>query len=187
MKQIDGLRKYFPLYLTCLFAVVIMRILEFLAITTNYGFTTSLLTAELKGVIYDVVVINTILTVLYPAYYMLLRSKLIVANTLFILCLCLFSTAHILILKYYFYQLIPLDISIYKYSFKEIFFTINTSGVSIVNTLAVLFILLATILLSFWGFQKIKYSQNLITKYKTIKVISLLYSSYHALLNKKKD
>jgi phosphoglycerol transferase MdoB-like AlkP superfamily enzyme len=125
--------------------LVVFRLLESLLIVLNFAVPKSLFQSEILGLIFDLVSTNIILLLVSPLYYLLCQISEKTAHRLFVILIAVFSFLHFLILKYFLYQLIPLDTFLYQYSLREILFTINTSEVSYIKSFLLLFILLAII------------------------------------------
>jgi len=143
MNQI--LSKYFKIIVLNAILLVVLRLLETSLIVLNSGVPKSLFQSEILGLIFDLICINTILLVLYPVFYLTSRISDKTAHRLFVILIAIFSFLHFLILKYFLYQLIPLDTFLYQYSLREILFTVNTSEVSYMKSFLLLFVLLSII------------------------------------------
>lgn len=123
--------KYFKEILFFILLGIFFRFVELVFIPVFFGVPASFVSSEFVGMLYDVVVVGTILLMAFPVYY--LGSLLLKRVTHFVFgsILLLLTVVHLLILMYFFYQLLPLDIFLYQYSLSEIFFTVTTSGISV--------------------------------------------------------
>lgn len=144
-KSIIG--KYLNIVRICYFTVLILRAVEFLLIVVKFNKQTGLFKNEAIGLINDFTLANIILTCLYPIYFLLCKWRAKYANTILISFIMIFVVFHILILRYFLHQLIPLDIFLLKYSVKEILHTIKSADVSISKIFILLFFIIAGILL----------------------------------------
>lgn len=136
---------------------VILRLLETALITLNYETSKLLFQSEAAGLFGDLIITTAILGVVSPVFYVIYRISERTANRLFVTLIAAMAILHFFILKYFLYQLIPLDTSLYKYSLKEILFTINTSGIGYSKTLLLLIAMISTIGLSSIFLDKIDY------------------------------
>ena len=163
MKLNQSLTNYFNIIIFNAFILAISRIVETCLIVLNFGIKPSLFTSEILGFIYDLLLTNTFLIVGFPLFFLIDRNSKDKAYSIFIWFIVLLTVIHFFILKYFLYQLIPLDISIYKYSLKEILFTVNTSKISYVNTFLLLALLLASIYSIGKLLKKFSFSKRTIT------------------------
>jgi phosphoglycerol transferase MdoB-like AlkP superfamily enzyme len=138
---------YFKILLVCTFAILIFRIFETISILSRFGYQNSLLQSEFRGLLYGILFINSVLILLYPLAYYIFKSSEKFFKILFHVLFILFIILHFFILKYFFYQLIPLDIFLYNNALDEILFTIRTSDVSFILTLVTLVFLIVFIYL----------------------------------------
>jgi len=145
MKLNPTLTNYFNIIIFNAFVLTTLRFTETFLIVLNFGIKPSLFGSEILGLIYDLLLTNTFLIVGYPLFFLIGRNSEKKAYTVFVWFIIMLTVIHFFILKYFLYQLTPLDISIYTYSLKEILFTINTSKISYVKTFLLLAILLAFI------------------------------------------
>jgi uncharacterized sulfatase len=140
-----------------------LRIFELIFIFFNSGNQIGLITDELLGLVFDFSFSGTILLIFYPIYSFI--SKKIGEKSLyfFVFISSLFSLLHLLILSYFLYQLQPLDSFLYKYSLKDVLFTINTSGLNIKFILISIFIFFLVQFLIFHWFKKWKLNESFLT------------------------
>ena len=159
MKHKEILKNYLVLLVASYCIVFTLRLLELSLIIVNHGFQELLLISELVGVVYDFLFVNFLMTILYPIYYLSSKKT---GNTIFLFFICLFTIIHFFILKYFLYQLIPLDIFLFRYSFDEIIFTIKTSDTSFLKTIILILILLVVIFASYNLSIRKKFSSHLV-------------------------
>ena len=119
-----------------------LRLVETTLIILNFGVPESLFRSEILGLIFDLIITNTVLAVISPLFFLIFRISEKTAHRVFVALIAALTILHFFILKYFLYQLIPLDTFLFKYSIKEILFTINTSDFSYVKFF---FLLIATI------------------------------------------
>jgi len=150
-------KSYLKIILLNAIVLVILRLLETALITLNYGASKLLFQSEVIGLFCDLIITTAILVVLSPVFYQVFKFSGKTANYLFVSFIAVMAVLHFFILKYFLYQLIPLDTSLYKYSIKEIVFTINTSGIDYAKTLLLLIAVISTIVLSSIFLDKIDY------------------------------
>lgn len=162
MKINPALAKYFKILILNALIQVTLRLLETFLILLNFGIPESLFKSEVLGCIYDLILTNSFLLILFPVFYLVSRISEKTADFIFVSFIALFTTIHFFILRYFLYQLSPLDTFLYKYSIKEIFLTVNTSDLSYVNVFLLLTILLAAIFFSNQVLRKIKFSRPVI-------------------------
>ena len=156
------LTKYFNLVIVSYCILVFLRLLETILIIYYFGFENNLIFSELGGVIFDFLIINTFLLVLYPIYLLIFRKNESIANSVFLILISLLSILHIIILKYFLYQLIPLNIFLFQYSLNEILFTITSSGINYLNFIFLILVLLLVIFSSNRFSRRFNYSKKLI-------------------------
>lgn len=139
----NSFSSFFNLILIGFICILFLRVSEIFLIGQSFPLNFKIISYELLGIIFDCILITSVLLILYPFYFLLYKinfSKF--ANVFFILLLALLSIAHLLIVKYFAYQLLPLDIFLYKYDLKEIVFTVKTSSVSLNITFILIIIFL---------------------------------------------
>jgi phosphoglycerol transferase MdoB-like AlkP superfamily enzyme len=147
MKLNHAQRNYLKIIMVNVILQVVLRLFETALIVLNFGVQKTLFQSEILGLIYDLVITNAILTVIFPLFFLIFRISGKIANRLFIILIALLSILHFLILKYFLYQLILLDTSLYKYSLREILFTITTSNIGYAKSLLLLIVILSAIYL----------------------------------------
>ncbi len=140
------------------FAILLfLRVFETCFIFFNSGNQEDLIFAELQGLIYDLSFSGIILLVFLPVSKFLISRFGEKSFYLFVCFYSLFVLLHLLILSYFLYQLQPLDSFLYKYSLKDILFTINTSGLNVKLILLFIFLFFLT---CFFIFTLIKRRNN---------------------------
>lgn len=109
----------------------------------NYGIEKALFRSEFFGCVLDLIYTNSLLLFAFPLFLLIYRSSARIADWSFVVLIAALSSVHIFILKYFLYQRSLLDTSLYKYSVKEILFTVRTSEVSFLKLFLLIVFLLA--------------------------------------------
>ena len=155
LNQILG--EYLKIIILNAILLVVLRFLETTLIIINSGVPKSLFQSEIQGLIFDLFCTNSILLLLFPLFYLGYQISEKTALRFFFILISIFTFLHFLILKYFLYQLIPLDTFVFQYSIREILFTVNTSEVSYFKSLLLLFILLSISYFSIKALDKISF------------------------------
>ncbi len=153
------LDRYARVILTIYSLIFLLRVFETSLILYNYSFSYKIIISELLGFFIDVLGVSIFLIIYAIISYIFLRVKLKILKVVNIILLLFTTLVFLLIIKYFLYQLIPLDIFLYQYSIKEIFFTVSTSGTDIFLTVISFVLLLFVVLLSAWFISKIEFNQ----------------------------
>ena len=135
-----------------LFNIVIittLRLIETLLIYKNFGIEGGWITSEIIGIGVDMLLTSALLTLCYPLYWLFFRKKQELGNRIFAITITVLGVLHLLILKYFLYQLSSLDQFLYQYPLKEIIFTVKTTNTSYLSLGISLAILLITTWYSF--------------------------------------
>ena len=151
--------RYARIIITIYSLIILFRAFETSLIINNYGFDYKVVTSEFFGLLLDVLGAGIFIIAYILIVFLLSNFKLKILRVVNI-SLLLFSTLiFLLIIKYFLYQLIPLDIFLYQYSIQEIFFTISTSSANVFLTIVSLILLLLVELLLVWVVGKVRISQ----------------------------
>lgn len=142
--------KYISLILLSWGVLVTFRIIETALVVLNYGWVSELLRSEVLGLLWDFVLVNVALLLAFPVYLLLNKFSLKVAGIVFLSSVLLISISHFFILKYFLYQLKPLDIFVFQYSLQEILFTVKTSDISLFRTVFLLLSILVVFLSAYY-------------------------------------
>lgn len=157
MKLNQTLSNYLKIIILNAILQVIFRLLETALIVLNFGVQKLLFQSEILGLLYDLVITNVIMAVIFPVFFLISKISEKIADRLFVILIAALSIFHLFILKYFLYQLILLDTSLYKYSIREILFTITTSNIGYAKNLLLLTVILSAIYLSSVLLNKIDY------------------------------
>jgi phosphoglycerol transferase MdoB-like AlkP superfamily enzyme len=161
MKHLKIANDYFKIVILNYLVFAILRLLETGLILSNFGSQESLFSSELFGFFYDLILSSTVLTVLFPLYFLIHRISVKLANSIFVFLITLLAVFHFVILKYFLYQLVPLDTSLYQYSIREILFTITTSGINYIKSILLLALVIVICLASNRLLKKLEYPKKL--------------------------
>lgn len=132
-----------------------LRIIESLLVFNDYGFKIKTLTAELIGWGYDLLFVGIVAVLYFPFYFLASRFKKPFVKILNVTLLCVVLTTCFIIIKYFIYQLIPLDIFLYKYSIQEVLFTIKTTDTNLPSTLFIFVLIISFMVFVLWGLNRI--------------------------------
>jgi uncharacterized sulfatase len=141
-----------------------LRIFELIFIIFNSGNQIGLVQGEFLGLFYDLSFSGSIFLIFYPFYSFISRKIGEKSIYFFVFISALLSLLHLLILSYFLYQLQPLDSFLYKYSLKDILFTINTSGLNIKFILISIFVFFLLQFFIFQLFKKWNLKENFLNK-----------------------
>jgi len=128
--------------------VVLMRIVETSMIAYNYRLDSLTALSELGGLAHDILFTGALFVVFYPVYYFTGPHNKKSIKLLFILIAGVLCIIHFVILNYFLYQLIPLDIFMYQYSVKEILYTLKTSDINLSANLLLLTFIISLIIIT---------------------------------------
>ena len=145
-------RKYTKIIFINYVLVLLARVLEFIFVYKSHS-VKNLLGLEALGFVSDILLLNIILAFFFPFYVLLRRIKVQTANVIFMGISLFFAMGHMLILRYFIYQLEPVGSFLFKYSLQEISFTLNTSGEHYLP-LVIMLVLPPLIVLAFLKYRK---------------------------------
>ncbi len=153
--------------------IILFRIIETCLIFYNYTFDYKVFTSELFGLLTDITGSGILLTAYIFIAFLLSKFKIKIWYIVNLILLLFITLAYIIIVKYFVYQLSPLDIFLYKYSFKELFFTVSTSSSNILITIIGIIILLLIIILLTQIIKKVKFGKTYLTIIYLFVIISV--------------
>lgn len=147
---------------TILFNIVIittLRLIEILLIYKNFGIDGGWFTNEIIGLGVDILLTSALLTLAYPFHLLLFRKKRELGNRIMVIAITALGVVHLIIIKYFLYQLTPLDNFLYQYPLKEIILTVTTTETSYTSLILSIITLtitswISTILLKRYDFSK---------------------------------
>lgn len=180
-------KTYLNYIFTLYFAVTLFRLVEVILVYQNHGMNNSIILSEMKGWGVDILYINIFIVLYYPLYVLILKKNISVIKVLNLIFLYVVVFFSFLVTKYFSYQLVPLDIFLYNYSFEEILFTINTSDVSITNAFITMIVISIIISGFIWGVsrtQKNSALQQLTYYFILISVPVSVFSHFYLNLEK---
>ena len=173
VKGITVFNNYFKLIVISIGVQIIFRFFETFLIIVNFGMQQSLFISEIKGLFYDLLLTLSLLTIAIPVYYFICRFSLKFAWRFFLALIVVFTVLHFFILKFFVYQLNPLDTFVFQYSLKEIIFTVSTSDTNFPREILELAILLLFIYLLIRFISKTEPSSVIIKIVYWISLLSL--------------
>ncbi len=165
---------YFKIIFCALLTTLLLRSLETYWIFIDFGYQNNLLSSELFGLILDLCMVNLILVVLFPLYYILSIVWLKFADLFFFFLVVMTAVVNFLILHYFVYQLLPLDIFVYKHSLQEIQLTVETSSVSYFKTFFILMALLLLVFSAIWYISKKSYNKKTLIIGYSLSLLSVI-------------
>jgi uncharacterized sulfatase len=113
-----------------------LRVIEFVTLWVTHGFSLQLLGGELIGMGGDFALLAACQIIAFPIYALLRCVSTKWANGVFVGFTLLFVAAHLAILRFFIADHTLLDAFLFRHSFREVFYTIQTSGVSICENIA---------------------------------------------------
>lgn len=153
--------------------IILFRAFETTSIIYNHGYSSSILSHELFGLLNDI--LHAVFFILPYITFRILFSKFKIkgARIMKLCFLFLCSLIYLIIIKYFSHHLLPLDTFLFQYSIREILFTVSTYSENIIKN-AIISILVLTLLgLLIFCIQKIRMSQNFIKLLFSFVIISL--------------
>lgn len=131
IKLKNGLNDYTPSIAAGYLLVGVLRLLEVGLLLLHYGLNKKILVSEAIGLGYDLLLVSSLFVLFAPVYLLVYSLNKKVSQIILWFFALTLSFIHFVILKYFLYQLIPLDVFLYQYSFQEVLFTVKTSDTSI--------------------------------------------------------
>ncbi|MBN2275592.1 MAG: sulfatase-like hydrolase/transferase [Bacteroidales bacterium] len=156
------IKKNLVLLIVCYVIVIFLRSLETLLIIKNYGWLPHLIWYEIAGILVGFLIVNAIFLVTSPVYFLLQRIYKRLADMVFLFFMFIVSITHLAIIKYFVYQLIPLDIFLFQYSLKEILYTVRSSDTDYVALITVVVMIFAVMLLFYKQLGRVSLSKRLV-------------------------
>ena len=151
--------RYSRIIITIYSLIILFRAFETFSITHNYGFDYKTSASEFFGLLMDVLGAGIFIIAYVLISFLFSNFKFKIIRIVNISLLLFTTLIFLLIIKYFLYQLIPLDISLYQYSIQEIFFTVSTSSTNVYLTIISLILFLLFVLIVAWGVHKVRFSQ----------------------------
>ncbi|MBK9721043.1 MAG: sulfatase-like hydrolase/transferase [Saprospiraceae bacterium] len=142
MKLIQKIQAQYIKYFLVAFAInLVFRIVETIQVYLKFK-PANLLISECFGLMRDIFLIGLILVLFYPLYNLLHKKWPHSGKLLCWFIIGVFVFLHIAISEYFFYQLRPLDIFVFKHRPEEMAFSINTAGLNVLLPAFIKFILI---------------------------------------------
>lgn len=174
-----SLQSFINLTLLIYTSLFFLRLAELFLISKYQSFTFELIKYELIGFIFDFLKLTPVLFLLLMFLYPILKKQKKYYKTTGISIILILSTLHILILNYFSHELKLLDIFLFKYSLKEISYTMSSVDVNYPEIIIILFVTNALIIISNKIIHKIKFSNQAL---KTSAYIILIITSLSFIL-----
>ncbi len=152
--------KYLHIISSIYALLLLFRIIETTLVFYKYSFGLDTLRFEATGLLYDILGASIFIIGYSIIYFLLSKIKPFIAKAVSIMILVLASLLFFINTAYFLYQLTPLDIFVYKYSFEEISFTVKTSNTNFVTASIFLLLLLALVTALVWRIHKIHFSKR---------------------------
>lgn len=121
----------------------------------------SLVKFELIGLLMDFMWSGMLLLLYLPIYFILSKISYRFADYFSLGLIAIICIVHFLVLKYFLYQLIPLDVFLFQYSLEEVIYTVSTSTNSILFELILLPCILILFILLYFFLNKYKVKEKL--------------------------
>ncbi|HAN78954.1 MAG TPA: hypothetical protein DCQ31_14915 [Bacteroidales bacterium] len=122
--------------------IFLFRLFETASIIYSYGFSNEVVFSEFIGFCFDMLGAGIFIIGYAFLFFPLSKLPVAIIRLVNIGLLFILTVVYFLIIKYFLYQLIPLDVFLYKYTIAEIMFTINTGNTNYVAALAGLAVIL---------------------------------------------
>jgi uncharacterized sulfatase len=169
--------QYYKYFLVAVTIDLVLRLIETIHVFVKFN-PKFLLASELFGYMRDVFTIGIMLLLFYPLYNPLHRRWPFRAKILCWFFIGIFVLLHITISEYFFYQLRPLDIFVFKHRPEEMAFSINTAGFNVffIPFLKYIFVTLTYLIFVFFAERKlpeISWKKQIIYSYLTISAFFL--------------
>ncbi|MBN2523290.1 MAG: sulfatase-like hydrolase/transferase [Bacteroidales bacterium] len=182
---IKAFQRYYRFIILNLIVIFIIRLIEVILISTQHRLISAIVVYEVIGLVYDIIVTNLFLLPAFGVYYIIWRRNPKRADNAFVLLFIFLGLFHLIILNYFKYQLVPLDIFLFQYSLKEILFTITTSDTGYSLLIGSIFFLLVGIYLAYKWISKRQFSQKLIFRslivYALMLIVTIILFSFRLL------
>lgn len=107
--------------------VVFFRVFETITLNRHH-YIFNLIENELMGIIIDIVMVSALLAFFFPVFYLFARRSIKTANVITGTLLGVLAILHIAIIQFFIETSTPLGGILITHTFKELFFTVSTSG-----------------------------------------------------------
>ena len=144
-------KKYINIILVVVFIIILLRIIETLFISFKFGLNSKIILLEFAGVFVDFSIAGFFLYLWYFVFRCFYKKYPKFTFNSFLIVIGVFNIFHLIILKYFLYQLRPLDIFLYEHSLRESLFSYKTSNTSYIDVILTS-IFIITIVLVFYNF-----------------------------------
>jgi len=143
------IKPYIDIIFVTAIVIILLRIIELIFIIYNFGYSIRIASYELLGLFLDFVVIGFFLFLWYFPYELIYKKNPKASNIIFLFGIIVFDVLHLTVLKYFLYQLRPLDIFLYSHSMRESLFSYNTSNTDYSDMILISIFISAVVIISF--------------------------------------
>ncbi len=170
-------QRYYRLIILNLILTFTFRLIEVISIFIHHNLSRLDILNELLGWLVDIVLTNIFLLPAFGVYYIFWQRNKVRADIFFLIIFIFLGSLHLIILKYFVYQLVPLDIFIFQYSLDEVLFTVETSGTSYALLIAGIILLIGGILGVYRWLSKKQFSLDNIKRFYIVYALLLFASA----------
>ncbi len=153
-------KRYLKIICSIYALLLLFRTIETILIFYKYGFGLDVFFYELEGLVYDVLGASIFIVAYFFIFFLFCKIRHSIANTINIILLLFVSLLFFASIAYFINQLAPLDTFLFKYSFREVYFTVSTSDTDFLITGIAFVLLLGFIALLVWRIFKIKFRER---------------------------
>ncbi len=174
--------QYFRYYLVAITVNLVLRCIETLHVFLKFN-PKNLLLSEFFGILWDTFAIGLFLIVLSPVYHFISERWPVHGKLLVWSIIGIFFFLHISISEYFFYQLRPLDIFVFKHKPEEMIFSVNTAGINVflIPMIKYFVVILLFVLLAFYAerrFFKDSLKKHLVNTYILTSLVFIVSYSF---------
>lgn len=121
-------KAYINIIVVAFVVIVLLRIIESFFIIFNFGYIHDIFIFETIGLLLDTIILGFFICLWYFVFRFFYKKWPKTTNLVFIFGIIVLNILHLSILKYFLYQLRPLDIFLYSHSIRESLFSYQTSN-----------------------------------------------------------
>lgn len=154
-----GLKDYFWITITWLITSILLRVTELIMVLNSHIVDQTII-SEIKGICLDFITVTTVSAICLIPYLLIRKLSTIIANVTAVIISTILVTLHFCFIVYFQFDLKPVDIFIFGYSYSELMFTIQTSGVKLWWAFAAIVIILSIISYTFYILRRFNISKT---------------------------
>ncbi len=143
------IKDYINIIYVTLLVIFLLRVIELIFIIYNFGLPFRVINFEIIGFLLDLIIIGFFLYLWYFPYRLVYKRYPKFTNIIFLFGIIVFDALHLSILKYFLYQLRPLDIFLYSHSLRESLFSYKTSNTNYSDVLLISIFISAVVIISY--------------------------------------